>query len=494
MTCTQVSKKQMLEWVLCTQALLLPFHLCAQNPQKPARMVPVPAPKALEAVELKPLDPIEVSGSNVRHLQLPTADGSTKPLSSPQALAPMSVTTAMAPLATGLSLSQLLQSAAETYPLLVAARTETRATAQDVTATERLRWPTVSATVESDSGNLRSYPNKVIQVDQTLWDAGRNTARINESKVLADISLLKVYLQQQDVFLQIANAWQNMIASRERLKVAERTIKRLSDYQQQMQRRVQAQASAVIDLELVDSRLLQTDVELNAAKTSLQVALTRLAQYSGEEDLGKRYMYAQYPNGLNETDFFAIEINHMDWYQLSAEHPAVVKARQEVKQAKERLNAKNAEAYPQVFARVYKPLSGIPGNPDTAATAFLGLRYSPGAGFSTLAEAQAMGTRVASSEQAVQAAMRDVQQTFENDREEFTNARSRMAALLKSVQGSEKVLESYQRQFQAGRKSWLDLLNAVRELAQNEYALADAKAGMVAAMNRLQIRLGHDPQ
>ena len=63
----------------------------------------------------------------------------------------------------------------------------------------------------------------------------------------------------------------------------------------------------------------------------------------------------------------------------------------------------------------------------------------------------------------------------------------------KASEGSEKVLESYQRQFQAGRKSWLDLLNAVRELAQNEYALADAKAGMVSAMNRLQIRMGQDP-
>jgi len=56
------------------------------------------------------------------------------------------------------------------------------------------------------------------------------------------------------------------------------------------------------------------------------------------------------------------------------------------------------------------------------------------------------------------------------------------------------VLDSYQRQFQAGRKSWLDLLNAVRELAQNQYALADAHAAMDAAMHRLQIRSGQDVQ
>ncbi len=140
----------------------------------------------------------------------------------PQALTPST--------GTGLTLAQLLQAASDTYPMLVAARTETRASAQDVTASERLRWPSLSATVESDTGNLRSYPNQAVQIDQTLWDAGRNTARINESKVLADISLIKVHLQQQDVFLQIVIAWQNMIASRERLKVADKTLKRLKEY------------------------------------------------------------------------------------------------------------------------------------------------------------------------------------------------------------------------------------------------------------------------
>ena len=481
-----------LAYTLGVQALLVCGQLHARPPAKQTQMVPVPAPKALTVAELKPLDTGAVQARNVSNLQLPATESKVQVASQPDALPPLAVNADMLPLA-GLTLSQLLQAAADTYPMLVAARTETRATAQDVTATERLRWPTVTATVESDSGNLRSYPNKVIQVDQTLWDAGRNSARINEAKVVANISLIKVYLQQQDVFLQIVNAWQNMIASRERLKVADRTLKRLQDYQQQMRRRVQAEASPVIDLELVDSRLLQTDVERNAAKTSLQVALTRLTQFSGEEDLNRRYASAYYADSLSQTDYFADELNRMDWFQLAAAHPSVAKARHEVNQVKERLHAKNAEAFPQVFARVYKPLSGIPGNPDTSTTAFLGLRYSPGAGFANIVEAQAMGTRVASSEQAVQAAMRDVQQSFENDREEFANSRSRMVALLKSVQGSEKVLESYQRQFQAGRKSWLDLLNAVRELAQNEYALADAKAGMVAAMNRLQIRLGLDP-
>jgi adhesin transport system outer membrane protein len=68
-----------------------------------------------------------------------------------------------------------------------------------------------------------------------------------------------------------------------------------------------------------------------------------------------------------------------------------------------------------------------------------------------------------------------------------------MQALDKAVQGSRAVLDSYGRQFTAGRKTWQDLMNAVRELAQNQYNFVDTQAAMVSAMYRLQIRLGQSP-
>jgi adhesin transport system outer membrane protein len=392
------------------------------------------------------------------------------------------------------TLVQVLDAVAAFYPSLVAARTEARASAQDVQAAERLRWPSVSATVESDTGNLRSLPNRAVQVDQTLWDAGRNTSRINEAKVLADISLTKVHLQQQEVFLQVTSAWQNMVSAKERLAVSDSTLERLKTYQAQMLRRVQAEASPVIDLELVNSRILQTEVEATAARTTLQTSVSRLEQFSGLENLRRLTAEAVYPVSLSDTASFNQQLAQTDWVQVVSDHPQVAKARQEVHQAKHRLGTKQAEAFPQLFARVYKPLNRLPNNPDTSTTAFIGLRYTPGAGFANVVEAQAINTRVLSTEQAVEAVMRETLQTLQNEQEEFTNARSRLGSLEKSVAGSEKVLESYQRQFQAGRKSWLDLLNAVRELAQNQYALADARASMVAAMYRLQIRSGQDVQ
>jgi adhesin transport system outer membrane protein len=224
------------------------------------------------------------------------------------------------------------------------------------------------------------------------------------------------------------------------------------------------------------------------------VATLRLEQLTGLPRLAFRIPSAIYPLKLFETQAFAREQEQTDLLQVAMEHPVVAKARMEVQQLHRRLDAKQAEAYPQVFVRIYKPIGVIPTSNDTSTTTFLGMRYTPGPGFANIIEAQAIGTRIAGAEQAVEAAMREMQQTLQNDREEFGNARMRIAALEKSVASSALVLESYQRQFQAGRKQWQDLLNQVRELAQNQYALADAQASLVGSMVRLQIRMGQDPK
>lgn len=391
-----------------------------------------------------------------------------------------------------LTLRSVLDSVVEGSPAMRAARMEAMASQEDVSAVERRRWPTVSAIVESYSGNTRSYPSRALQVEQPIWDAGAISAQISEAKASSDISQLKVYLQQQDLFLQIIASWQSILSSRERSSVAQEALVRLREYQSQMRRRVDAEASPRIELDLADSRILQTEVELASAQTSLQIAVTKIEQLTGELRLLGRISSIEPTPTLRATQSFYGEIDRADWFSIAATTPSVAKARIEVVQLKSRLGAKEAEGWPQLFARAYKPIGTIPSSADTSTTVFMGLRYSPGAGFANAVEARAIGTRVGGAEQAADVALREMGQTLQSDSLEFVNSRARIAALEKSVGGSALVLESYKRQFEAGRKSWQDLLNAVRELAQNQYALADARASMAGAMYRLQIRMGRE--
>lgn len=391
-----------------------------------------------------------------------------------------------------LTLDALLNQANAYYPALQASRLEKRATLQDFEATQRLYWPTVNVVTESTSNKsnaLMTIPSRAVQIEQTLWDAGQVNSRVSESKTQTEIQELRTLLVQEDVYLQVTNAWQNLLASAERMSVARQTLLRLENHQQQMQRRVNVEASPRIDLELANSRILQTQVEYTAAQTGFRQAITRIEQYTGHINLHSVLSGAgSIAIGVPSAEFEAA-IGDTSWKGVAERHPAIIKTKAEALQSQTRLDQKKAEAWPQLYVRVSQPLTNLPGH-ATGPTAFLGLRYSTSPGFSTQLQAQALATRVASAEELVNTAVAEMTQLMQIDRDEYWSAKSRIDALEKSVQGADQVLSSYQRQFQAGKKTWQDLLNAVRELAQTQYALADARASMVGAMHRLQIRTG----
>jgi adhesin transport system outer membrane protein len=394
---------------------------------------------------------------------------------------------------TPLLFNELLSQASASYPALQAARLDKRAALEELEAARRLNWPTVSGVAESSTRDgTGSSANRSLQVEQTLWDAGNVKSKIAESQSITDIQALKALLLQEEVYLQLANAWQNMLASKERMDVAQQTITRLQNYQQQMQRRVKIEASPRIDLELANSRILQTQVEYATAHNSLRQALTRMEQYTGRRDLMAIVSSNGTPIAVTPSPAFAARLQSTDWQAVVDKHPAIAKAKAESLQSQNRLDQKKSETWPQLYARINQPLSKpAPGN-ATGPTAFVGLRYTTSAGFNNQIQAQALATRVASTEELIKAAATDLRQTLQVDQDEYLNAQSRIESLEKSVQGADLVLVSYQRQFQAGKKSWQDLLNAVRELAQNQYVLADARASLQGAMYRLQIRAGQD--
>jgi adhesin transport system outer membrane protein len=344
--------------------------------------------------------------------------------------------------------------------------------------------------VESKSTNTTVSSTRALRLEQNLWDGGRTSARIREAEANISVNEARIYIQNQTLSMQIVNAWQNLLSADGRIQVARDTLDQLDKYRQQMTRRVTADVSPPIDLELVQSRILQTEVELTQARNARQIALGKLEQYSGVEGLSRLQQRAPVAPGLAQTEQAANQLAALDWFDVASQHPDVHKARKDAQVAQQRIDAKRAEQWPQVYLRLDQPI----GSTNNDLTGFVGLRYTPGAGLATGVEAQALASRAASLEQTVDTAMRNVLEAMYADRDELSTSRIRMLALDKSVQGSRNVLESYGRQFTAGRKTWQDLMNAVRELAQNQYNLVDAHAGMVSAMYRLQIRTGQSPQ
>lgn len=92
--------------------------------------------------------------------------------------------------------------------------------------------------------------------------------------------------------------------------------------------------------------------------------------------------------------------------------------------------------------------------------------------------------------QTQEATRRTVMEGLQTQYQEFTSARDREQSIKLAIDGAKLVVDSYGRQFIAGRKSWLEVLNAVREHTQYEQQLLEVQSQMVASFYKLQVDFG----
>lgn len=391
-----------------------------------------------------------------------------------------------------ITLQALVEAAMSGHPLARGAMRELDAAKVDVEAAQRRWWPSASLVMESHSTSVNSPASRGAQLEQTLWDGGQINANIDRARADVSKGEARVTWQRQQLALQVIGAWQSLISARDRIAISEATMTRLRDYEAQMRRRVAADASPAVDIELALSRLRQTEVDLTTARSALRLAAQRIEQLSGVAGLDREAdTLAAWPDAQRVKDvaanLLAGDIGAQAW-----DSPAVKMAQGDAAAMRAQLDAKSAQRWPTAYLRVNRPLGdAYPGaGTDRGVSVFVGLRYTPGAGFSTGVEADALRERVSAASMAVDAAWLEQREAMLGDIDQIAAAQNQLAALESAVTGSQHVLDSYSRQFTAGRKTWIDLLNAVRELAQNQYARADSQAALAAAAYRLQVRLG----
>jgi adhesin transport system outer membrane protein len=145
---------------------------------------------------------------------------------------------------------------------------------------------------------------------------------------------------------------------------------------------------------------------------------------------------------------------------------------------------RKADIFPRVVARaetLHTYNSSLP-NDTRFYIALVGNLGSGLAQIDSLAEASA---RILSAEQSVETARRSLTQLAGSTWAEMEAYEAQLPDLAEVARQNEDIVASFIRQYIAGRKTWLDVLNAERELTQSRLALGDARAGTISAEARM---------
>jgi len=385
------------------------------------------------------------------------------------------------------SFDQILQAAMESHPLVLGKRSAQAAAKADKEGAEWQRYPTVTLELNKqrsleNNTQLGTQDGRAVRVEQPLWAGGRITSGIDAAEKRFDAAGAAVDESRQELSLRVIASITEALREKDRQQYNITDVKEHEKLLAMIKRRVIQEVSPMADQRLAESRLYSSANDLSLTTQALSNAMAQLSQLAGQpvrEISEKGLNVASTPESLESTLTAALDYS-----------PTLRRLKFEESAADADVDSKRSSYYPQLALRLEKSRSMVSGVVVSDSSAMLVLTAQPGAGLSSMSGADAAIARRESVRLARESAARDIRETLTQDWNEWVAARLRMENAEQARATATEVSESYARQYTTGHKTWLDVLNAVRETTLAELSAVDAKYQMLAASLRLRARSG----
>jgi outer membrane protein, adhesin transport system len=399
-------------------------------------------------------------------------------------------------------LSQFIELAVTTHPSVQAKQAELAGSIAGVDAAKWQYYPSLSAQTErntSQSNNPASIANtSSIRLQQTLWaggklDAGRESAEFRKQS--AQNALLET---RNAVALRTLEAWQSWETALRREQVLRRLIEQLERLSGMMERRVEQQISPPVELQQIKIRVSQAKADLLTAKSNQDIARQRLMQWIGSD--GLRLM-AQPANTQDVSSPAASLQQNMitQWppetaqkLDLAAQRsPSMMRSENDIQATQSDVKQKRAEQWPTVYARAERQFnSGGSLSQRGESKVSFGLQYTLGSGLSLYSQIESAQSKVSALQNEREAQLRQILETYRSEWRDYQTTAERISLALEVSNSNTALIDSYTRLFVAGRRSWLELLNALREANGADQLLSDLLIQQQASHVRLSVYLG----
>lgn len=375
------------------------------------------------------------------------------------------------------ALEQLLRRAVLTHPSILAQRGQKRVAEADYETAQWARYPSLVA--EASQGG-QTGQGTLARITQPLWTGGRITGQIDSAQAGIVIASATVAETEQTVLQETAQAYAELLRARARLKAARDNVAEHERLYQMILRRARTEVSPQSDVTLASGRLQQALSEQIQFQNQAEQARATLEQMTGQPV----DQVEQASRPLPPWGSIALVRD-----EALAFSPELARLQAQESQALAQIEVAKSVQYP-VLSLAHDQRLGALSTGYVRSQTYVALQFQPGAGLSARSAVTAAAERQASFKDQQETARRKLLRQVEADWSELAALESLLQPSRELVDNTRGVVESYARQYTAGRKSWLDVLNAQRESAQALYGLADVEANRLRAQLRLEIYTG----
>jgi len=377
-------------------------------------------------------------------------------------------------------LVSLVEQALATHPSAGAARAEVAAARSELSASRWARFPGVMVESFADPRHGADI-STAVSVEQPLWSGGRISATIRQSRSRLDAALASLDEVCLDLAQRTVQAYVDLQRLRRRARVLEDSLVEHRKLVDSMRRRVEQEVSPASELQLAQSRTRQTEIDALQTQAEADIALLRLRQLIGDDSL-------QVEAILNYREEQPLAAPSELLRAAIAFDPRTRRVMAEADIAAAEVTMRKSDLMPQLGVRYQHYL----GDGDNSREDQLGLvfRIQADGGLSRVSAINAARQRERAAELAVDTASREQREAVLAALTDNTAARRRAEAGREASVAAKSVTESFLRQFAAGRRTWPEVLNSVRETATAEITRIDAEAGAVTSYLRLLLLSG----
>jgi outer membrane protein, adhesin transport system len=328
--------------------------------------------------------------------------------------------------------------------------------------------PATRATGEGDVNFTRKESSIIIR--QLVFDGGNVANQIRQSKADYRTRTFDVDATKQLIGYTAAEAYLNVLRSRELLTIEEYDVKANRDLYEKVAKRLKAGAGRKSELQLADSRLALAESQYDQAEGNLYSANDTYTKIIGSPPptyLSLPKIPTNLPNSLYDAQRMAMLMS-----------PTIQAADAQIAANQAAVGIAKSAYYPTVTVDMSQTfndnLDGIQGY-NNQREEMLRMRYNILNGGSDKAAINAANYRRNAAEHDAASIRRSVNEQVALTWNSLQSNLNRLPSLETHVTQSYNVWQAYEKQFQLGQRTLFDLLNAQSEYYNARASLTNAQ-------------------
>lgn len=319
------------------------------------------------------------------------------------------------------------------------------------------RWRNGNSNV--DDGDIRPYGAAQLSLQQMLFDGYNADSEVERQESRTRSGANRVRESSELVGLNATEAYLNVLRARQLLEIADTNIKQHRTLQTDINRRTRGGAGNRADVEQAKARVAQAEAARVQAEGDLRDAEARYNSIIGKfpADLTRPQVPMAY---MPTTEESAVQAAMNDNPTIDIRETDIDVAAAELKQT-------GAAFYPRVdlegTASHQTDIGGVKTSKNEAGLGVV-MRWNLYRGGADTAREEEYKWRQAEAQSQLDVARREAEERMRRAWAAREAARVRAERFAEQVKANEQVLSAYKKQFDAGDRTLLDVLDAQNEL------------------------------